>query len=315
MWIISSAIIKLALVAVLGYYLHKKNYLDDRVLKFLTFYVINFAVPFLIFSHLIDNLKTSFRPSIFIFILVSLAIFLLGFIFGYIFSIKRNHDHKREFISLITFQNAGYLPMNIAIFLLPPRLSSDFLTYIFLYLLGFNVLMWSVGCVLIFRKEGERLHLKSFFNPPVLSTLIALLFVYTKASSFIPSLLLSPIRMIGQTGFVVSMLILGAWLAKVKPKGLHQRLPAMAQASAIKLVFLPLVCFLIIIKFKIFSLLGLFIILQASMPSAVSLPIIAHLKGANSEFISQGVFSTHILSIITIPLWIELFVKVSGLTF
>lgn len=315
MRIISSAIIKLALVTVLGYYLHKKKHLDDKVLDFLTFYVINFAVPFLIFSHLIDNLRTDFKPSVIIFILISIGLFIFGFFFGYIFSIRKSPELKREFISLITFQNAGYLPMNIAIFLMPPQLSSKFLTYIFLYLLGFNVMMWSIGFGLIFRKEQEPLNLKSFFNPPVLSTLIALLFVYTGARSFIPSLLLSPVRMIGQTGFVVSMLILGAWLAKVKLQGLHKRIAVIAQLSILKLVVLPLLCFLIIIKFEIFSLLGLFIILQASMPSAVSLPIIAHLKGANSGFISQGVFSTHVLSIITIPIWIELFVRFSGLTF
>lgn len=315
MWVVSSAIIKLALIAALGFYLHKKNYLDDKVLNFLTFYVINFAVPFLIFSHLIDNLNIGFKPSVILFILISLGLFVLGFVFGYIFSIRKSPEIRREFISLVTFQNAGYLPMNIAIFLLPPRLSGVFLTYIFLYLLGFNLLMWSIGCALIFRKKKEPIDLKSFLNPPVLSTILALLFVYTRASSFLPSLILAPIRMIGQTGFVVSMLILGAWLAKVKLQGLYKRLFVISQMSILKLVVLPFLCLLIAIKLEVFSLLGLFIVLQAAMPSAVSLPIIAHLKSANSEFVSQGVFFTHVLGILTIPIWIELFLKLSGFSF
>jgi len=55
--------------------------------------------------------------------------------------------------------------------------------------------------------------------------------------------------------------------------------------------------------------------LQAAMPSAVSLPIVADLNGADSEFVSQGVFFTHILSIFTIPLWLGLYLKISELNF
>ena len=41
---------------------------------------------------------------------------------------------------------------------------------------------------------------------------------------------------------------------------------------------------------EIFSLFGLFIILEASMPSAASLPIVVDLRNGNSAFVSKGVF-------------------------
>jgi predicted permease len=56
----------------------------------------------------------------------------------------------------------------------------------------------------------------------------------------------------------------------------------------------------------------MFILMQAAMPSASSLPIVAGLRGTDSSFVSQGVLSTHVLSIITIPLWLSLYLKISG---
>ena len=130
-----------------------------------------------------------------------------------------------------------------------------------------------------------------------------------------PSLILAPVRMVGDVSFVLSMLILGSWLAKIKLKGLSQRLFYIGEASFLKLIVLPLLFLILVMKAEIFSLLGLFIVLQAAMPSAASLPIIANLRRADSEFVSQGVFLTHILSIVTITFWIAMYLRLSGFSF
>ena len=70
-----------------------------------------------------------------------------------------------------------------------------------------------------------------------------------------------------------------------------------------------------VIKFDVVSIFGLFIVIQTAMPSAVSLPIVVNLHKADSEFVSQGVLLTHILSIFTIPLWVGLYLKLSHFSF
>jgi predicted permease len=146
----------------------------------------------------------------------------------------------------------------------------------------------------------------------VVGALSALLLVYSGTYRFIPSVVLTPVKMVGDTSFVLSMIILGCWMAKVDLQGVLKRLFAIVEISVLKLMVVPLIFLIVIVSFKLFSLLGLFIIFQASMPSAVSLPIIAGLYKANSEFISQGVFFSHLLSIFTIPIWIGIFLAVSG---
>ena len=315
MGVVSLAVIKLSLVALLGFFLFKKGYIKDETLSFLGFFVINVSVPCLIFAHLITNSKLVISQSLWGFAGLSVVIFSLGYLLGKVSYVGKDKKFKDEFISLVSFQNAGYLPMNIAFFLFSKKIREEFLVYIFLYLLGFNVIMWSLGSFLIFKRKGEIFKLKSILTAPIVSTLFALLIVYTRIASFVPSLIVSPVKMVGETSFVLSVLILGCWLAKVKLSRLYSRLFMLFEASFLKLVVLPFLFLIFVIKFQIFSLFGLFVILQVAMPSATSLPIIVTLRGADSEFVSQGVFLSNIFSIFTIPLWLGLYLHFSGFTF
>lgn len=312
---ISLAVIKLTIITVLGYYFYRKSIIDQKILNFLILFVVNFTVPFLGFSHIVENLQRDMNPPPFVFILLSFAIFGISFILGYIFSFKRSHELKKEFTSIVSFQNCGYLPLSMAAFLFPENMREKFIIYTFLYVVGFDIIFWSVGTYFIFRKKGERLKVKSIFTPPIIATILALIFVYSGMAEFIPQILLSPVKMIGDTSFVLSMLILGCWLARIDTASLRNKLPIVLEASALKLLVIPIIFLFLTIKFDISSLFGLFVIIQAAMPSAVSLPIVVNLHKADSEFVSQGVLITHVFSIFTIPLWVGLYLNFSHFSF
>jgi hypothetical protein len=312
---ISLAVVKLTLITVLGYYFYKRSVIDQKVLNFLTFFVVNFTIPFLAFSHIVGNLERDIKPPPFVFMLLSFIIFGGSFILGYIFSFKRSHEFKKEFTSLVSFQNCGYLPLSMAAFLFPVNMKEKFIIYTFLYMVGFDIIFWSVGTHFIFREKGEQFKLKSIFTPPIIATISAVICVYAGIVKFIPQVLLGPIKMMGDTSFVLSMLILGCWLARIDTTSLRKKMPIVLEASALKLIIVPLVFLIFVIKFDVSSIFGLFIIIQAAMPSAASLPIVVNLHKADSEFVSQGVLFTHILSIFTIPLWVGLYLKFSHFYF
>lgn len=310
--IVSLAVLKIVLVSFLGVYLYRRKFISPDSLKFLTFFVIDISIPCLIFSRLIEGLSGVSIAQVIFFLFFSLLVFFAGVILGGLFSIKMPLVYRREFISGISFQNAGYLPLSLSFFLLSGQRLDDFLVYILLNLLGFNIILWSVGSFIIFRNKGQKFKLKSIFTPPVTSTLIALFMVYTGLANLAPKFLLSPMKMVGDTSFVLSMIILGSWLAQVDIKGLLKKIALVGWLSFVKLMVMPGVFLFFVVKFEVFSLLGLFIILQSAMPSAASLPIIVNLKGADSKFISQGVLMTHLLSIFTIPFWVAIFLNISG---
>lgn len=311
---ISLTVIKLSLIAGFGFILYRRNLVDDRVLRFLTLFVINFSIPCLFFSQLISDYKVVLAFPIWVFLGLSLAIFLGGIILGLLISIGRKKTLRRELLSVVSLQNSGYLPMNIAYFFFPEELRSEFLVYIFLYLLGYNILMWSVGSFFIFKRKGEGFNLKTLFNAPVAGILLSLVFIYTNSARFIPGLILDPVKMVGQTSFVLSMLILGCWLAKVELKSMYKRWFILLEATFLKLIVLPFLAYLLVLRFELFSLLGFFIVLEAAMPSAASSPIVADMRGGDGGFASQCVFITHLFSTATIPVWLGLYLRFTPFT-
>lgn len=315
MTVVISAIVKLVIIALFGFLLYRKNILKDESLRFVTVFVVNFSVPFLIFSRIIDNFHKEFIPSPVFFILVSIGIFILGISVSLLFGVFIKKPLRREFISLISFQNCGYLPMNIAFMLLPSLLREEFLLYVFFYILGFNILMWSLGSFLIYKTAKDKFIWRTLFTPPIISVILGIFVIYFDIEKFIPEVIIAPIRMIGNTSFVFSMLILGGWLAKGRIHNVTSHLRFHFMVNILKLIVLPLVMLVIVIKFNLYSLLGLFLILEAAMPSAASLPIVSSWYDVNTEVVAQGVLVTHVVSIITVPLWIEVFLKISGYTF
>jgi malate permease and related proteins len=202
----------------------------------------------------------------------------------------------------------------MAYFMFSGKMRESFLIYNFLYLLGFNIILWSIGSFFLFRRKGEKFHFKSILTPPVIGTLIGLCFVYTRLSDFVPEMIIAPLRMIGDTTFVLSMIILGCWLAKIPFKGILSQWPLLMEVTALKLIAVPLVFIFIVSMSKLYSILELFIILEAAMPSAASLPIVVDMRDADTEFVSRGVLFTHIFSVITVPVWIGVFLHISGMS-
>lgn len=309
------ALFKLFLLTFFGFILYRKSFIKEDILKFLVSFVINFTVPFLMFSHLIEKSQAVMAHSLWVFLLISLVLFLSGYFLSFLFSLNRRKAFRQEFRAIVSFQNAGYLPMNIALFLFAPAIGDKFLVYIFLNLLGFNIIMWSVGSFLVFKRKGQKFEVKTIFTPPISATVAALFFIYTNTARFIPGVLIEPMKMVGNLSFVLAALILGCWLAKVDLKGIGKNIFYIIEASLLKLVVLPFLVLVAVLYLKVFPLLGLFIVMQAAMPTAASLPIVADLRGANSEFVAQGVFVTHLLSLFTISLWLGLYLKFSGLSF
>jgi hypothetical protein len=312
MEIISFAIFKLAVIAAVGFYLYTKTIIDDKTAKMLESFVVNYTAPFLFFTQLIEKTDLVLSQSVFKFFALSFIIFLTGYALSYIFLLRRNNSVKKEYISLVSFQNAGYLPMSMAIFF-SSAVKEEFLIFVIMYLLGFNFFMWSLSGVFIFNKPGQKFNFTALFNPAVMGIICGLFFVYTGWGKSIPFILLEPFKMIGETTFVLSMIILGCCLAQVKLQGIFTRAKLIIEICLLKLVIIPLIFLFLVIYFKVYSLFGLLIVVQAAMPTATSLSIIGGNYNADSRFIAQAIFVTHILCVVTVPVWLNLFLKFSRL--
>ncbi|MDD5618230.1 MAG: AEC family transporter [Candidatus Omnitrophica bacterium] len=306
-----TAILQIFLLGLSGYVVVRKNLASRDNLKFLSSLAIDLFLPCFIFAKLIDNFNFYTYRNWWLFPLLSFIITLVGFLTGILFLKLDNglEKFKKEFVSLVTFQNSGYLPLILAAFLFGGQRQEQMFIYIFLFLLGFNLIIWSVG-VFYLKEKSERFELSSIFSPPVVAVFIALFLIALGWARFIPEFLTKPIGMFGDCALPLAMFVVGGNLAQIDFK-FKESFKHILYLIIAKLLFLPLLFFGIIFLLKPSYEIAFLILLQSAMPSATSLSVIMRHYDEKDNIVSLGIFWTHVLSLLSIPLFLILFSALS----
>lgn len=300
------AVFQIFLLALIGFFLTKRKFLTSQGLDDLSRLVMDVTLPVLIFCQLIKDFSFSLYPNWWVFPLISIGITLLGLLVGSIFlGFVKGEQEKLQFLSLTAFQNSGYLPLALVAALLSPEKMGEMFIYLFLFLMGFNLVMFSLGVhILNFHKE-RKLEIRSLFSAPVVATIFSLAMVYLGWNKFFPQVVIEPLRIFGDTTLPLAMLVVGGNLAQINLANINKREVSILILA--KMIILPLIGIILVNTFKIPELIGLLIIIQLAMPSAVTLSVI--LRGYKKDDIlaSQGIFVTHLAAIITIPIFLILY--------
>jgi len=300
------AIAQIFFLGAIGFFLVKRNALSAEGLSALSRLVIRVIFPALIFSQLIRKFTFDLYPRWWVFPLISLAITVLSLGLAAVFSgVVKKPAFKEQFLSLITFQNSGYLPLAIVAAIFSGEQLSTMFIYIFLFLLGFDLIMWSLGIYMLTRKAGQQFKLSSIFSPPVIANLSSLLIIALGLNRFIPHAALAPVEMIGNCTLPLAMFIVGVNIASIRLENLRKAEVFWVVLN--KLVILPAAGLFLVISLKLPELLGFLVIMQLAMPSATSLSVILSHYKKEDTLVSQGVFYTHIVSMLTIPLFLSLY--------
>jgi len=321
--------VQILILGGIGFLLIKRRFLGEEGLSVLSKLIIELTLPLLIFSQLIEGFSFSAYKDWWWFPLLSLAITLLGFGIGKLLVLTCPAIKDRKgFISLVGFQNSGYLPLVLIAAIFSASQAQQLFVYLFLFLLGFNLVVWSLGVwylncpsrggvnalrqssfkeitgLLGFQEKDCREILK-FFSPPVLATVLSLLFVAFGINKGIPQAIIHPLKMIGECTMPLAMLVVGGNLAAIAINKIDKK--AIYYLIFAKLVLLPLIALVIILFWRPNPLIGFLIIVQAAMPSATSLSVIARHYKVEEGIINQGILFTHLVSLVTIPLFLILF--------
>ena len=300
------ALLETALLVLAGYISRKLGIFKDNTAKDLTKFIIYVTLPALIFYSFSSHLNSDNLGDCSLFFLVSLIIFLIGFIVGLFLtkSLVKREDLKREFVLLNAFQNSGYLPLALVGNLLPAAEAEVAYLYIFSYLMGFNLVMLSFG--FYYMHVSSKMRLKSFITPAFIASILGIVFALSGLRAMIPGVIIEPIHKLGSTTVPLGMVMLGMILAQSKLFRL-EHLKELSVLIFSKLLLIPLIVLVLLKLIKLDNLVSFLILLQAAMPSATTLSLIAHFKNAHTEFVSQGIIYTHLFLILTLPLIFLLF--------
>jgi len=302
------AMAQIFLLGSLGYIFVKKNILSHQGLEALSRLVIQIIFPALILAQMLKNFSFNLYPNWWIFPLISLAITIIGLSVGWgLLKLSRLKTGKLQFLSLIAFQNSGYLPLALAAAIFTGQQANDIFIFIFLFLLGFDLVAWSLGIYLLTYEKQVKFRLSSLFSPPVIANLTSLALIAVGINKFIPDVLFKPLSMVGNCTLPLAMLVVGGNVALVQLKNIDKKITFIFLLG--KLIILPLFGILIVLKLALPYLLGFLIVMQLAMPSATSLSVIIRRFNKQDALISQGIFFSHVIGLFTIPLFLSLYLS------
>jgi len=292
------------ILAAIGFVLIKRKLLGEEGLTALSRLVIEVTLPLLMFCRIVREFDFNNFPQWWLFPLISIGITALGLLIGWFcMGFISGQQRKLQFVSLVAFQNSGYLPLFLVASMLSPEKRDVMFIYLFLFLLGFNLVLFSFGVYMLTFAKAKKFDYRTLANPPVVATVAGLVAVFAGLSRFIPAWLLNPLQSAGDTSLPLAILVVGGNLAAMRFNKIDFK--AMSLAVLAKLVILPAIGLWLIFVFKVPELLGFLIVMQLAMPAATNLSVITSMYKKDDLLISQGIFVTHLAGLITIPLFLS----------
>ncbi|MFH1458921.1 MAG: AEC family transporter [Candidatus Omnitrophota bacterium] len=324
------AMLRVWLIILCGFLAFQVHLINKKHIHLLSSLTINLLLPCYIFSHFLDNLTGDLPQRWWICPILGMVICGLGFTVGKIFMVLTKQQHyKQEFISTVSFQNCGYLPLILAISVFPADVAKILVTNIFLFIQGFNFIFWGFGVQLL-KPAGSllKIEFRKVLNAPFMALIFSMILIYTKSYKFFPSGLINITQGFGILTLPVALIILGAILAecillfkdikstKIVNKPLVKSVTIaeiLSKVILIKLIIMPAIILIFIYLIKIPKIMSLLLVLEAAMPSAINLSVVTFYQKAKSDFIAAAVFLTHILGVITIPLFLAIGKMIIGI--
>jgi predicted permease len=195
---------------------------------------------------------------------------------------------------MVFFSNLGFMGYPICAALYGPE--SAF--YVTLVNIPFGLLVFSLGVYLI-KKDRETISVRNMLNPGLIASVAGLCFFLT--GIVIPYPISTSLDMLGTATSPLAMVAIGAMIASM-PVSSTFRDWRMYVISAIRLVIIPCITFLILRPFISDPLLLGVPVLLSAMPAAANTVFMAQEYGGDVEAASRGVFLSTILCLITLPL-------------
>ncbi len=297
-----------------GFILIKKKIIPESVLRDLSQIIIKVFYPALIFSSItrkytIQGILESWQLpfAVFIFCLIG---YFVGLAYTGFFK-AQDVSRKKSILLQFTINNYSFLPLAI----IAKIYDEQHMAALILSTLGAELTVWTLGLAILNSQGGFNWkNLKNMLSPPLLSIYIAIIILLafnefggiTVAQLSEKNLLFKyvydTVYQLGQAAIPVSLFMVGGRMGKIKFKDLHSL--DIWGVTLFRLVIVPLIG---VLFFKYFfgdhPFLNVMLIV-AVMPSAMTSLVLGELYNADKKLISGTILTSHLLSLITIPLWL-----------
>lgn len=310
--IILGQMLMLFAMMLIGYVIWKKNWLDESAYQRLSRIVVNIFNPVLVVYGVAGKSSAGNTGLLLQNIGLVALYFIILWVMSYVipFIVRPTYGEKDLYRFMTMFANVGFMgiPVITGIY------GNDAMIYIVFYMLAYNLLIYTYGINLagkagtIQRQErgmeiiGEKTTFswKRMLNAGVIASVAAIVIFLFQIP--LPDMVVGFCDYIGNATIPLSMLLIGASIAKVNLKAIFST-GRIYLFTLIRMVILPVIVTLLLkhilpVNEMIF---GVFI-LQMSMPVGSIVALMAKENGADEACCTNGIVLTTLLSLVTIPL-------------
>jgi len=302
------ATLQIFMMGAVGYFLVRRKIIDDSGLVMLSKLVISLFFPVFSFYQLIKHFSFASYPHWWIFPLVSLCVTAGGFLLGWLMTgLFKGISYKKDFVAVVGFQNSGFIPLMLAATMFSGQVAQELYICIFLFLIGFDLVLWSFGIWFLTHHKVDKFDLKNLLISPFTAIVASLILIALGLDRFIPSFVMKPAEMFGACALPLAVMVVGGNLALIDIFAVEKKEITLAVLS--KLVFLPALALLAVLALGVRGPIGFLIIMQAAVPSANSLSVIARRHQIEDKFLNQGVLFTNVFSVFTLPVFLTVYMQ------
>ena len=285
-----------------GFILRKKQTITDSGRKTLTDMILQVVIPANIIKAFCSPLESglsSFGILLIIGILINGFYILLS---KYIFY-KFTEQERPVYQYGTVCPNAGFIgnPLVEGVF------GIQALTYASVCMLPARIVMWTAGVSYFNKNEDKKAAYKKVFtSPAMVATYIGLIIMIFKLT--VPSVLGVTIKSLSDCTTALTMMYVGTILADVEIKGLINI--KILFYCLLRLVLIPLAIFVVCRCFNVDPLIIGVCVLLSATPAGSTTSLLAAKYGADQKIATKVVVVSTMLSIITIPIWSVILLRI-----
>jgi len=287
-------ILVLFIIMFIGIIAKKKNIIDENIEKSISTILVKIGMPAMVLSSSSIAYSSDILPNMINIFLITVTSYIVIIVFGILSAsvLKFEKNTANVYTSLIVFANVGFMGYPVA-----RALYGEIgVFYTSIANLVFSTLVWTYG-ILLYNSKGK-LNFKSLVNIGTISSLMGISLFLLQIH--IPGPVLSALDLTGRMTTPLSMLLIGALIAKVNIKELFSDW-RVYWTSFIKLLVIPLITAMLLRLLNYNDMVISICTIMAAMPAAATNAIFAKEFDVNPTFASIGVFITTLLCIVTLP--------------
>lgn len=281
-------------IMLIGVVVRKKNMIDSKTRKAMSDLLINVILPCSIITSFdqeftMDTLKKSMLVLAVCFGIQFLSVFISKMLYK---SIPRAQQAVLRYGTICS--NAGFLGLTV----IGGLYGQEGLFYGAIALIPGRIFIWTAGVSLFTTAENKKEAFKKVaLHPCMIAVYIG--FAYMFSGITLPVFLDKTLNAVGGCTTAVSMIVIGAIIADTDIRTVVSKL--ILYYSAVRLLFIPLISLVILKLLNVDSLTIGISVLIAAMPAGSFTAILADKYDCDAEFASKCIFTSTVLSMVTIP--------------